>query len=445
MKHIKTLFVAFLAVITLAWLMADTLWPEPLSYFSFRAGFVQYSGVIAMAVMSLAMILALRPKWLEPHLRGLDKMYRLHKWLGITALVMAALHWWWAKGTKWMVGWGWLDRPARGSAGMQETLGAVEAGLRSQRGLAESVGEWAFYVIVVLIVLALVKRFPYRLFAKTHRFIAPLYLLMVFHAVVLMKFDYWTQPVGWLMGLLLVGGCISACYSIAGRIGSVRRATGRIQSLTRYPGLQVLETTLVMDNLWPGHTAGQFAFVTSDPKEGAHPFTIASSWNPNDRRIVFITKALGDYTSRLPDELQEGKTIEIEGPYGCFDFRDNRPRQVWVSGGIGITPFIARMKELSAEPGEKPIDLFHATADMDQAALDKLSSDVAAAGIRLHLLISPRDGRLDAEKIRSSVPQWQQASFWFCGPVDFGKQLRQDLVAEGYPAGQFHQELFQMR
>ncbi len=134
MKHIKTLFVAFLAVLTLAWLMADTLWPEPLSYFSFRAGFVQYSGVIAMAVMSLAMILALRPKWLEPHLRGLDKMYRLHKWLGITALVMAALHWWWAKGTKWMVGWGWLDRPARGSGGMQETLGTLEAALRSQRG-----------------------------------------------------------------------------------------------------------------------------------------------------------------------------------------------------------------------------------------------------------------------------------------------------------------------
>jgi predicted ferric reductase len=33
-------------------------------------------------------------------------MYRLHKWLGIAALAAGVLHWWWAKGTKWMVGWG---------------------------------------------------------------------------------------------------------------------------------------------------------------------------------------------------------------------------------------------------------------------------------------------------------------------------------------------------
>lgn len=45
------------------------------------------AGVIAMTAMSIAMVLAARPRWLEPHLAGMDKMYRLHKWLGITALV----------------------------------------------------------------------------------------------------------------------------------------------------------------------------------------------------------------------------------------------------------------------------------------------------------------------------------------------------------------------
>ena len=93
MKNIKYVFAGFLLVVTVVWLMADTLLPEPLTYFSFRSVFIQYSGVIAMGVMSLAMILALRPAWLEPHLRGLDKMYRLHKWLGITALVIGTLHW----------------------------------------------------------------------------------------------------------------------------------------------------------------------------------------------------------------------------------------------------------------------------------------------------------------------------------------------------------------
>ncbi len=31
--------------------------------------------------------------WLERHLDGLDKMYRLHKWLGIGALVVGTVHW----------------------------------------------------------------------------------------------------------------------------------------------------------------------------------------------------------------------------------------------------------------------------------------------------------------------------------------------------------------
>ncbi|WP_019919180.1 ferric reductase-like transmembrane domain-containing protein [Methyloversatilis discipulorum] len=113
MKRIHLALLATLLLPTVLWLAADTLLPEPFTYFSFRSVFMQYSGVIAIGVMSVAMLLALRSKWLEPLLGGLDRMYRLQKWLGIAALVVAILHWWWATGTKWMVGWGWLVRPAR--------------------------------------------------------------------------------------------------------------------------------------------------------------------------------------------------------------------------------------------------------------------------------------------------------------------------------------------
>ena len=104
MKRIKVSLVAILILLTALWLAADTLLPEPFTYFSFRVAFLQYSGVIGIGLMSFAMLLALRPKCLEPYLDGLDKMYRLHKWLGVGALVIAVIHWWWAQGTKWMVG-----------------------------------------------------------------------------------------------------------------------------------------------------------------------------------------------------------------------------------------------------------------------------------------------------------------------------------------------------
>ena len=395
MNRIKMALLASLLLPAALWLAADSLAPSPLTYFSFRTVFTQFSGVIGICLMSVAMLLALRPKWLEPHLDGLDKMYRLHKWLGIAALVVATLHWWWAKGTKWMVGWGWLVKPARGAGGQQAQHGMLESWLRGQRGLAESIGEWAFYAAVILIVLALIKRFPYHWFAKTHKLLAVAYLALAYHTVVLTKIGYWTQPVGWVLALLLLGGSIAAVLVLLGRVGARRKVRGRITDLTRFPNLRVLETRIALAPGWQGHQAGQFAFVTSDEKEGAHPYTIASSWNPAEQQLVFITKALGNHTSRLADRLQPGMDVTVEGPYGCFDFTDEQPRQIWIGAGIGITPFIARMKQLAREGGgPHEIDLIHSTVVEDPVALGK---------------------------------------------------MRADLLAQGLPASAFHQELFEMR
>ena len=450
MTAIKRSFLLILLLPALLWLLADTLWPQPFNYFAFRNVFVQFSGVLAMSMMSVAMLLALRPTWLEPHLNGLDKMYRLHKWLGIGALVAALLHWWMAQGSKWMVGWGWLERPARGPRPAASQQGAIEGWLSAQRGLAESVGEWAFYAAALLIVLALLERFPYHLFARTHRWIALAYLVLVFHALVLTRFDYWQQPVGWLLALLMAGGSVAAALVLLRRVGAGRKVAGTIEALQHYPGLDVLESRILLQPGWPGHAAGQFAFVTSDRREGAHPYTIASAWNADDRHITFISKALGDHTRRLRERLRPGMPVMVEGPYGCFDFDDGLPRQIWIGAGIGITPFIARMKQLAGTPptaarSTPVIDLFHSTTVAEAAALDKLDADARAAGVRLHLLVDARDGLLSGERIRAAVPDWADASLWFCGPPGFGAALRADLAAHGLPPQRFHQELFQMR
>ncbi len=371
-------------------------------------------------------------------------MYRLHKWLGITGLVFALIHWWWAQGTKWMVGWGWLIKPERKPRDPQ-ALGLVEEWLRGQRGLAESLGEWAFYAAVILIALALIKRFPYHLFTKTHKWLAISYLILVYHSLVLTQFGYWTQPVGWVLAVLMLAGSVAAVIVLLGRIGARRRTSGVIESLTYYPELRVLESTIRMEAGWGGHAAGQFAFVSSQPGEGPHPYTIASAWDPQERRIVFITKALGDHTSRLHDRLKIGTQVRVEGPYGCFDLRDGKARQIWIGAGIGITPFVARMKELARTPAGQAIHLFHPTADFAPAAIDKLTADAQAARVNLQVLVSGKDGRLDGGRIREAVPEWRQASIWFCGPLGFGQALRQDFVARGLSPADFHQELFQIR
>ncbi|KAA0681335.1 ferric reductase-like transmembrane domain-containing protein [Roseomonas genomospecies 6] len=446
MKTIKLTLWVSLAFLTALWLAAEPDVFHANGFFGFRSLMVQYSGIVAMGAMGMAMILALRPRWPEAWFGGLDKMYRLHKWLGITALIVAIAHWLWSQAPKWAVGWGWLARPQRGPRAAPEST--LEQSLRSLRGTAEWVGEWAFYAAVLLIALALLNRFPYRLFLKTHRLLAITYLILVFHTVVLTKFVYWSSPIGWVMALLIAGSVWAALVVLFRRVGAGRQVPGTIGALHYFPGVHALEVGIDVPQGWPGHKAGQFAFATSDTAEGAHPYTIASAWNGTDHRITFVVKELGDHTRRLRETLRVGQAVTVEGPYGCFTFDDSCPHQIWVGGGIGVTPFIARMKFLAETPGRprQTVHFFHTTSEYDEEALAKLTADAAASGVRFHVLIDSRDGRLDGDRIRAAVPEWRDASVWFCGPSGFGQALRKDFAAHGMPVDRrFHQELFAMR
>lgn len=443
MTRILVFFWGLIGLVTGFWLLSDTLWVSTFAYFPFRHVFVQYSGLLAVFMMSAALVLALRLRTLERWLGGLDKVYRLHKWLGIGALVLATLHWWWAQGTKWMVGWGWLEKPVRQGA-RQEFVG-LEAWFRGQRGLAETLGEWAFYVAALLIILALVKAVPYHLFRKTHKLLAVVFLPLAWHSVILMEFRYWADPIGWLILTVAVVGSVAAVLLLMGWPTRALRVTGEIVSIIRYPALRVFECLVRVGEGWQGHKAGQFAFVTSNEYEGAHPYTIASGWDPESRNLKFVVKELGDHTRRVSKSLREGMAVALEGPYGGFDFEDSCRTQIWVGAGIGITPFIARMNVLAQNPDGRSVYLFHATADIDENALNKLRTDAESAGVNLVIRCSKTDGRLTPRDIRDAVPGWQQASLWFCGPVALANTLFSQFQKWGVPNRRLHREFFDMR
>lgn len=446
MKPISIAWWIIIGAVTLAWVSIEPEVFTTSEFIPLRNLLVQYSGLVAMVAMSVATILSVRPKWCEGWFDGLDKMYRLHKWLGISVLVFAIFHWVAKNGPKWAVSLELMERGPRPPR--PPITDPIEQFLRNYRGSAEFVGEWTFYAAVVLIALALVKWFPYRLFYKMHRLMAVAYLALVFHTIVLTKFSYWVTPVGLFLALLLVAGSYSAALSLFGRIGKNRRAEGTITEMQYYPGVRTLEVGMDVPEGWPGHRPGQFAFATSNASEGAHPYTIASAWDDKVRRITFIVKELGDHTVKLRDKLKIGQKVRLEGPYGCFTFDDESPEQIWIGGGIGITPFIARMKQLAAEGLQRPqtIHLFHATADRDDQALAKLAADASLAGINVHVLVDAVDGYLSAERIRKAVPNWRLASIWYCGPIGLGNLLRRDFGAAGLDLDKrFHDELFAMR
>lgn len=444
MKRIKILLCAFLLLCSGLWFFADSLLPQPFTYFSFRYVFNQYSGIMAINAMSLCMILATRPTWLESILGGLDKIYRLHKWLGITALISTLAHFWFTEGTKWMVGWGWLTRPARKAK--PNTLSEIEQWLGSMRNFAEDVGEWAFYIVLVLLVMALIKRFPYHWFAKLHTYLAVTYLALAFHSLILMKFSYWQHGIAWLSSILMLSGVISALIILLQHKGKSRRIVGNINNIVSLPSMNAFALEVKAPQ-WHGHHAGQFAFLhhTKD-KEGAHPFTIASAWNAQTGIMRFIIKNLGDYTAKIPQTFQVGDAVTLEGPYGCFTFEDNADTQIWVAAGIGITPFLARLEALANSTHAQKVHMIYSYRDESPEFVQRLQAMAKSANVELHLWPSHQKGRLNAKDLYVMVQEnLTNCSVWFCGNTNFALSLKKDLQSLGLTEKNFHQELFEMR
>jgi len=441
MSRIRIIFAAICLGLTILWLEADRPWTDRM-FTDVRLSLVNYTGIIAMGVMAVSLLLALRSTAMEPHIGGLDKSYRLHKWLGVAALVMAIAHWIWVQTPARIVVAGAIAGTAHASTANRGAPGP--ALLRTLSGPARGVGQWCFWAALVLIVLALVKWFPYRQFLRTHRLLAIVYLALVFHAVVLLKTSYWTYVIGWLLAVLLVAGSVAAVYILFKRVGRTRQAVGVIEEVSGHQDGRILAVRTRLKDKWPGHEAGQFAFVRFADHAETHPFTISSSWQ-DDGALTFVIKGLGDYTSTLPATLRPGSLVTVEGPYGRFTFGGSHKRQIWISAGIGITPFVSRMQQLATQPDGKIVDLFHATSAPDVRVNEGLWRLAAGSNVRLHVWVAAESGRLTASHIMRGVPEWKSADIWFCGPVEFGKQLERDFRAAGVEPRDFHQELFHFR
>lgn len=398
------------------------------------------SGLLSIAMMSLATFLAARPAWLEGPMGGLDRMYRTHKWAGILAVGFAVMHWLIEMSSdilKAMIGREGRV-PKENYTGLQEVL----------RNLAEDMGEWAIYVVLAMLALTLWKRFPYRSWRFLHQAMPVLYLMLAFHAVLLAPVNYWSQPAGGLVALLLCAGVYGSLHSLAGHIGRSRQVSGTITAVER-PAVDIVAVRCQLDDGWRGHRPGQFAFITFDPKEGAHPFTIASS-DQGDHTIGFQIKALGDYTRKLADQLQPGQAVRIEGPYGRFDIgrHDPRAQQVWIAGGIGVTPFLAWLESLQARPENAPAaDLHYCTRDRDtDPFVARLTSLCATLpGIRLQVHGTRQGNKLDAANMVTGEDSARLTEIWFCGPKGLAENLKKGLHASWRGKFRFHQEAFEMR
>jgi predicted ferric reductase len=210
----------------------------------------------------------------------------------------------------------------------------------------------------------------------------------------------------------------------------------------------VTEVTLAPEGRPMRWRPGQFAFLRA-PEAGPaepHPFTIAAAPRA-DGSLRFAIKRLGDWTGRLPERLMPGQRLRVEGPYGRFTFRRRVPQQVWLAGGIGITPFLAWAEALTEADRQQIALVWSVTTRAEAFAAERLSAIAARhPGLTVHLQVTAEVGRLTAERLAALVPfPIGEAELFHCGPLALRDAVLAGLKATGQCPRRVHAEAFELR
>jgi len=410
-------------------------------FWNYRRDLIELSGTISLVLMTLVVLISVRSATLERITGGLDKGYVIHKWAGVSAVSTGALHWLFEKTPKWTYSWGiWPEKVKKAAAGVPDWQVALWK-------TGNMLAEYAIYAAIALTIIALVARIPYRYFRYTHKVFPVVYLVFAFHAVTIMfKPDWFASPSGYLVAALCAIGSVAAFIGLFQIIGLSRTVNAVVTAAQNY-SCGILDVRLeTVGGHRMAHTPGQFAFLRFDHDTEPHPFTFASSGD-DPTKLRFGIKALGDYTKKLAETISIGQSVKVEGPYGKFHFDHAPERQVWVAGGIGITPFLARLENLAATGGtSKPIDFWYCAATAENAAFPtNLAQLCAESGVSLHVMVAERQETLTVEVIRDRVGNLADVAVLFCGPRGFADCVLRGLKRHGFDERNFHYDAFGMR
>jgi len=126
---------------------------------------------------------------------------------------------------------------------------------------------------------------------------------------------------------------------------------------------------------------------------------------------------------------------------------DLSARQIWIAGGIGITPFLAWLESLqNKRAATVSAELHYFVQDSaSDPFVNRLQALCAALpDVRMHL----HDGQsapASVENLAASSGAPKRTEVWFCGPLGLGRVLRDGLSQALDGRLRFHQEAFEFR
>lgn len=387
----------------------------------------QLSGLVGMTLFALTFLLTTRLKFIEDLFGGLDRVYKSHRNIGILAFISILFH------PLLLV-----------IKFVPSNFKQAAIYLLPSSSWPVNLGIIALLSMTILIILTIYINMKYPNWKFSHKFMGLVFVIAFFHVFTIAS-DVTSYPALWIyMFSVSLIGFSAYVYSSFLSLKLRTKLRYGVESVS-------LRDKITLINLKPlrqplRFKPGQFIFIRflgNNISSEQHPFTIASS--PNSELITIAVKDLGDYTSSLKN-LKPGILTEIEGPYGKFSSQDHKEKpQIWVAGGIGITPFLSMASSLSSL--QKPVDLYYCVNNKKEAVfldyLLKISGKVK--GLRIITHFSEDQGKISIQRINEVSGSLQDKAFFFCGPPGLIAALKNELREKKIPEGNMISEEFDLK
>ncbi|GDX62654.1 membrane protein [Candidatus Saccharibacteria bacterium] len=372
------------------------------------------AGLAGMALFAWAVILSARFKIYNRMFHGLDNTYRAHHNIGSIAFILLLLH------PLFLTIRYFLISPNSAFEFLKPNL------LSPFRAL----GSIALFGMVLAIIVTLYIKVSYKFFILAQRLLGLILFVGAIHAVFVGGSNLGFRGNGILslqiyFAVLIAMALIVYVYRSIFHGNFAKFYEYKLDDIRKSGSIYEIVLSPIGDKL--NFVPGQYAFIKQDSKGllgESHPFSMSSS--PDESKLKFGIKALGDFTAAL-EGAEKGTTFKIDGPYGTFSNKVvKNSRQIWIAGGIGVTPFMSMAK--SADETQQ-IDLYYALKTKQDAfylaeleALDKQKSN-----FNLITYFEDKDGFLSADIIFEKSKNLEDANFMICGPSAMMKAIKRQL------------------
>jgi phthalate 4,5-dioxygenase reductase subunit len=172
----------------------------------------------------------------------------------------------------------------------------------------------------------------------------------------------------------------------------------------------------------PPFTAGSHVLVLT-PRGLSRRYSLCNSPSERHRYVIAVKRdaAGGGGSVSLVDSVRAGERLHVSAPLNYFPLADEASSHLLIAGGIGITPALAMMRDLSEKKADFKL-IYCSRSPETTAFLDVLATPEFAGRVQVHHDYGDRAQSLDIAPLVAE--RFGETHLYCCGPRPLMEAVR---------------------